>query len=144
MHAAVRDAAESNEPLEPADRVLCDVPCSGLGVIRRKPEIRYKFPITIDSLPNLQYRILCKSSCLVKSGGILIYSTCTLNPDENSGVAERFLENSPSFKPLTLLLPPGVKREINEPENQITLIPREQGPDGFFISAFLKGKGMIF
>lgn len=138
VHGAVRDAAESDEKLQPADRVLCDVPCSGLGVIRRKPEIRYKFPITIDSLPNLQYRILCKSSCLVKSGGILIYSTCTLNPDENSGVAERFLENNPSFKPLTLLLPPGVKREINEPKNQITLIPQEKGPDGFFISAFLK------
>lgn len=138
VHAVVRDAAESDDKLQPADRVLCDVPCSGLGVIRRKPEIRYKFPITIDSLPNLQYRILCKSSYLVKSGGILIYSTCTLNPDENFGVAEQFLKNNPSFKPLTLLLPPGVKRELNEPENQITLIPREQGPDGFFISAFLK------
>lgn len=138
VHAAVRDAAESDEPLEPADRVLCDVPCSGLGVIRRKPEIRYKFPITIDSLPDLQYRILCKSSGLVKSGGVLIYSTCTLSPDENFGVTERFLKSNPSFEPLALPLPPVVTREIKEPENQITLIPQKHGPDGFFISAFRK------
>ena len=138
VHAGVRDAADPEEPLEPFDRVLCDVPCSGLGVIRRKPEIRYKFPGTIDSLPDLQYRILCRSSGLVKSGGVLVYSTCTLNPEENSGVAGRFAKENPEFQPLVLSVPEGVPRFLSEPENQITLLPCEHGSDGFFISAFRK------
>lgn len=138
VHAEVRDAAEPKDNLEPADRVLCDVPCSGLGVIRRKPEIRYKFPMTIDSLPDLQYRILCRSSDLVKSGGILVYSTCTLNPEENSNVTERFLKENRDFEPLALPLPKEVKHVVSEPENQITLIPHVHGSDGFFISAFRK------
>lgn len=138
VHADVRDAAEPQSSPEPADRVLCDVPCSGLGVIRRKPEIRYKFPMAIDSLPDLQYRILCRSSGLVKSGGVLVYSTCTLNPGENSGVAGRFLEENRDFEPLVLSLPKGIKHAVDEPENQITLLPHVHGSDGFFISAFRK------
>lgn len=138
VRAEVRDAAKPGNDPEPADRVLCDVPCSGLGVIRRKPEIRYKFPGTIDSLPNLQYRILCRSSGLVKKGGILVYSTCTLNPMENSGVADRFLEEHGNFAPLALSLPEGVARAAGEPENRITLLPYVHGPDGFFIAAFRK------
>lgn len=136
VHAGVRDAADPKGEIGQADRVLCDVPCSGLGVIRRKPEIRYKFPIAIDSLPDLQYRILCRSSELVRKGGIIIYSTCTLNPDENSGVAERFSKNNMEFEPLPLLLPREISHAVKEPENQLTLIPQEHGPDGFFISAF--------
>ena len=78
--------------LPPGDKVLCDVPCSGLGIIRRKPEIRYKNKNMLDSLPDLQYGILSKTSELVKSGGVLLYSTCTLNPAENGEVARRFLK----------------------------------------------------
>lgn len=138
VRAAVRDAAKPENNPDSADRVLCDVPCSGLGVIRRKPEIRYKFPMAIDSLPNLQYRILCKSSSLVKDGGVLVYSTCTLNPEENAGVAGRFLEENRNFEPLALPLPKEVKHAVSEPENQITLMPHVHGSDGFFISAFRK------
>ena len=138
VHALERDAASPGVALSPADRVLCDVPCSGLGVIRRKPEIRYKFPLTIDSLPDLQYRILCRSAGLVADGGVLVYSTCTLNPAENGKVAERFLLENAGFEPVGLNLPAGVERVVKEPENQITLIPGEHGPDGFFISVFRK------
>jgi len=124
--------------LEPADRVLCDAPCSGLGIIRRKPEIRYKLQAAIDSLPDLQYRILCKSSELVKIGGILVYSTCTLNPKENFQVAERFLENSNGFEPFTLHLPDSLSHVIDEPDNQFTMMPHVHGTDGFFVAAFQK------
>ena len=138
VRTLVRDAAKPDGDLPQAERVLCDVPCSGLGVIRRKPEIRYKFPMTIDSLPDLQYGILCRSAGLVKSGGVLVYSTCTLNPAENAGVAGRFLKENDGFDPLVLRLPERVARTVSEPENQITLIPGKHGPDGFFISAFRK------
>ena len=136
--ASVRDAASPEQPLEPADRVLCDAPCSGLGIIRRKPEIRYKLQSSIDSLPDLQYRIVCESSKLVKRGGILVYSTCTLNPKENGQVAARFLESSGDFLPLALPLPGTLKRVADEPENQLTMMPHIHGTDGFFIAAFQK------
>jgi len=138
IEAAVRDAVLDDTKLEPADRVLCDAPCSGLGIIRRKPEIRYKLQSAIDSLPDLQYRILCKSSELVKIGGILVYSTCTLNPKENFQVAERFLENSNGFEPFTLHLPDSLSHVIDEPDNQFTMMPHVHGTDGFFVAAFQK------
>lgn len=135
VHAAQRDAASPGEALPPADRVLCDAPCSGLGILRRKPEIRYKSKESIDSLPDLQYGILCKSASLVRPGGVLLYSTCTLNPAENGKNAARFLEEHPAFCALPLSLPQGVERVLDEPENQLTLFPQGQ-TDGFFISMF--------
>lgn len=138
IQAAVRDAAEGKDALEPADRVLCDVPCSGLGIIRRKPEIRYKIKSAIDSLPNLQYRILCESSKLVKDKGILFYSTCTLNPKENFEVANQFLRNNDEFEALPLDLTNEIHHAIAEPENQLTLMPHVHGTDGFFMAAFRK------
>ncbi len=138
IHAAVRDAVGAEEAMEPADRVLCDVPCSGLGIIRRKPEIRYKLQSVLDSLPDLQYRILCKSSQLVKSGGVLIYSTCTLNPKENFQVAAKFIENNNEFEPFTLIVPDAFPHVIDEPDNQFTMMPHVHGTDGFFVAAFQK------
>ncbi|WP_243112668.1 MULTISPECIES: 16S rRNA (cytosine(967)-C(5))-methyltransferase RsmB [Acutalibacteraceae] len=136
VEAGVRDAADPKEGPEPADRVLCDVPCSGLGVLRRKPEIRFKSPGPIDSLPDLQYLILCKSSGLVRKGGVLFYSTCTLNPAENGAVADRFLAGHAEFEPLPLSLPQTFRREVEEPENQMTFLPYLHGTDGFFVAAF--------
>lgn len=139
INAAVRDAAGSAEELEPADKVLCDVPCSGLGIIRRKPEIKYKLRSAIDSLPDLQYLILCKSSKLVKTNGTIFYSTCTLNPKENGEVAAKFLRNNHDFAPLPLNLPDTIRHVVaNEPANQLTLMPHVHGTDGFFIAAFQK------
>ncbi|WP_411676661.1 16S rRNA (cytosine(967)-C(5))-methyltransferase RsmB [Caproicibacter sp.] len=136
--ASVRDAAHPEENPEKADRVLCDVPCSGLGVIRRKPEIRFKSPDPIDSLPDLQYLILCKSSELLQSGGTLFYSTCTLNPAENGRVADRFLSEHPEFLPKAISLPERFPRAVAEPENQMTFLPHVHGTDGFFVAAFRK------
>lgn len=113
-----------------ADRVLCDVPCSGLGIVRRKPEIRYKEKILIDKLPLLQYRILENASNYVKTSGRLIYSTCTLNPAENEEVCKKFLQNHKEFKLVQPL------NHINSEDSYITLMPHIHGTDGFFIAAF--------
>ncbi len=118
-----------------ADRVLCDVPCSGLGIIGRKPELRYKNNIGLDTLPDLQYLILCNCSEFVKSGGILIYSTCTLNPAENNMNIRRFLKEHEEFEPYDLPVPDGIRRGIDECRNELTLFPHINGTDGFFISA---------
>ena len=134
----VRNASEDKRELPLADRVLCDVPCSGLGIMNRKPEIRYKEKILDSSLPKLQYKILCNSSKFVAVGGTLIYSTCTLNPAENNENAERFLEEHPDFEPVKIDL--DVKRAVDEPENMLTLFPEINPSDGFFIAAFRRVK----
>lgn len=116
-------------------RVLCDVPCSGLGIIRRKPELRYKTIMGLDTLPDLQYLILCNAAGYVASGGMLVYSTCTLNPKENGENAERFLLEHKDFEPYEIDIP-NIKRGIDEPNNHLTLFPHTNGTDGFFISVF--------
>lgn len=118
------------------DRVVCDAPCSGLGVIRRKPEIRYKDPAAFADLPELQFRILEQAATLVRSGGVLQYSTCTLNPAENRAVAERFLAKHPEFSPRPLDgMPPSV---LGEPAWCRTLFPANHRTDGFFVAGFVK------
>ena len=93
----LRDASTNDTALPVADRILCDVPCSGLGIMSRKPEIRYKDDLISNDLPDLQYRILCASADNLAVGGKLVYSTCTLNPDENNKNTKRFLEEHPDF-----------------------------------------------
>ena len=137
ISAEVRDA-ESGSPIEMSDRILCDVPCSGLGILRRKPEIRYKTDTGISTLPEIQYKILCNSARFLKSGGVIIYSTCTLHREENGGVADRFLKENPDFEPLPINLPSGITRTIDEPQNQLTLFPQNGNTDGFFICAMKK------
>ncbi len=137
IDARVRDALSDDSNLEMADKVLCDVPCSGLGIIRRKPEIRYKDLQVLENLPNLQYNILCNSERFTKVGGVLMYSTCTLNPKENGEIATRFLDEHKNYVPYDIQ---GIKlkRTIDEPNNQLTLMPNINNTDGFFIAAFKK------
>lgn len=135
--AEVRDACSGSTEKQ-YDRVLCDVPCSGLGILRRKPEIRLKSKETLDNLPSVQYCILVQSSSMVRPGGVLFYSTCTLNPDENDAVVSRFLQEHEEFSPLTLSLPDGIGHAVEEPSNQITLMPHVHQTDGFFFAAFQK------
>ncbi len=136
IKTSVRDGAEDNELCEKADIVLCDVPCSGFGIVRRKPEIRYTKEESYSELSPLQYKILENSAKLVKKGGVLQYSTCTLNPRENSEITEKFLRFHPEFKPRELKLPCGVERKIEESRNQITVFPDKNGGDGFFVASF--------
>ena len=142
LRAAARDAAAPcPEALHRRfDRVVCDVPCSGLGVIRRKPEIRYKPPESFAGLPQTQYAILREAAKMVREGGVLQYSTCTLNPAENEKVAARFLAEHPAFSPRRLPLDaalwPG-----REPSHELTLFPPVHGSDGFYIAGFARGPG---
>ena len=140
INASVRDASSQKDVMPIADRVLCDVPCSGLGIIRRKPEIRYKNKEILDSLTSLQYLILCNSEKFTKENGILVYSTCTLNPLENTYVANKFLKEHSNYEPYEIKLPSGITRGIDEPKNQLTLLPGLNNTDGFFIAAFKKRK----
>lgn len=130
----VRNALE-NDDMPLADRVLCDVPCSGLGIIRRKPEIKYKENFGLKELPKLQYDILCNCSRYVKKGGRLVYSTCTLNPEENEMNVKKFLSEHLEFQPLNITLNSGIIRKIDNMGNAVTLLP-DDNHDGFFISLF--------
>ena len=120
----VRDASVTYSDIPKADKILCDVPCSGLGVIRRKPEIKYKDLAFIDKLTDLQYNIICSASSYLKKGGRLVYSTCSLNKDENEKVCERFLSLHNDFKLLNGF--------------PVTLMPKTHKTDGFFFAVFTK------
>ena len=111
------------------DVVLCDVPCSGLGVIRKKPDIRYKQPSDFAPLPSIQRAILENSAGYVKPGGVLIYSTCTVLPEENGDVTGAFLERNERFSKETFELP-GFSDGSN---GEASLWPQRHGTDGFYI-----------
>jgi len=114
------------------DRVICDVPCSGFGVIAKKPELRYKLPEVSAGLPELQYKILKASASMLKKGGRLVYSTCTLLPAENGGVVSKFLEENPGFSTVDF------KVGSRESENGMLTLTPDKGTDGFFIAAIEK------
>ncbi|MCI5614680.1 MAG: 16S rRNA (cytosine(967)-C(5))-methyltransferase RsmB [Clostridia bacterium] len=121
---------------ESADAIICDVPCSGMGVIRKKPDIRYKDGDSIKVLPPLQYAILCAAGEYLRPGGRLVYSTCTLLREENEQVTARFLAEHPGFalKPFAL---PG----IGETPGEITFWPHIHGTDGFYMAKITKQRG---
>ena len=113
------------------DVVLADVPCSGYGIIRKKPDIRYKSPDDMKRLPEVQLKILCKQAEYVKPGGILMYSTCTLVRRENEGVVEKFLRSHPQYELVPLDLPEVFPK--NE-TGMLKLLPGKYDTDGFFIA----------
>jgi 16S rRNA (cytosine967-C5)-methyltransferase len=131
LETRVMDARLACEELKnQADVVIADVPCSGFGVIRKKPEIRYKRESDIEKLPRLQSDILSNLSAYVKPGGILLYSTCTLLPEENEGVVNAFLQEHRAFSPEAFRLPGPIG---NAESGMTTLWPHMSGTDGFFI-----------
>ncbi|MBQ7153079.1 MAG: 16S rRNA (cytosine(967)-C(5))-methyltransferase RsmB [Clostridia bacterium] len=111
------------------DRILCDVPCSGYGVLGKKPEIRHKPLQTAAGLPEIQLAILRHAATLLAPGGRLVYSTCTLLPQENEQVIEQFLESRPDFR-----LCPTAAGGLDISKGLITLTPDMYGTDGFFIA----------
>ena len=112
------------------DLVICDVPCSGLGVIRKKPDIREKDLSALAGLPAVQRRILEARCACVKPGGVLLYSTCTVLKRENEDVVTQFLDAHPEYAAEGFSLPGG----ISAPEGLCTLLPCDHGTDGFFIA----------
>lgn len=124
-----RNGAERFSELDGvADAIICDAPCSGLGVIAKKPEIRYKTLTEISGLPRVQHAILSNSANYLKRGGRICYSTCTLNPEENQGVVKRFLAENPEFEPVEFEL-----GALKSDGGMLTLFP-QGATDGFFIS----------
>lgn len=133
---AQNDASKYNADITFSSKVLCDVPCSGIGVIRKKPEIRYKPVCGFKELSEIQYGILKTSSLYVKEKGTLVYSTCTVNPAENREIALKFLCENPEFTSVKVL--PEIERGAGDGDF-LTLLPHIHGSDGFFISKFVKG-----
>jgi len=132
LTAQQQDASENVAQWNGAfDAVIADVPCSGYGIIRKKPDIRYKKTEDMADLPALQLAILKNQSRYVKPGGLLMYSTCTLVRAENEGVVESFLKDNEDFYLEPLPLPACF------PENgsgMLALVPGEFDTDGFFIA----------
>ena len=119
-----------------ADKVLCDVPCSGLGIIRRKPDIKWNKE-NIEELPEIQYKILENASKYLKIGGELVYSTCTIIKRENEDVINRFLEENENFELAEIKLSGKLNRDN---KGYVTLYPNIDGTDGFFISKIKRTK----
>ena len=131
IRAGVQDASVFNPEWEDAfDVVLADVPCSGLGIIRKKPDIRYRNLKETEALPALQSAILSNQASYVKKGGVLMYSTCTILKRENEQVVEAFLEAHPDFHTEPLCLPEVFPKNEN---GMLTLLPGQYDTDGFFI-----------
>ena len=131
IRAGAMDAKKFEPSMERAfDLVIADVPCSGLGIIRKKPDIRYKDPEPLKGLPKVQGEILANVSRYVRPGGALLYATCTLLTRENGAVVEAFLAQNTDFtlEPFTL---PG---PVGETAGMATLWPHRHGTDGFFMA----------
>lgn len=120
--SGVNDASVYSDTIPEADRILCDVPCSGFGIVRRKPEIRYKNLDSIKDLPEIQLNILKTSAMYLKDGGRIIYSTCTLNKKENEKVVSAFLNENSGFSF----------------EYDKTIFPSANGGDGFYFAVLTK------
>lgn len=136
VRSAVLDAKAMREEFRGAfDLVIADVPCSGLGIIRKKPDIRYKDPEPLEGLPAVQAAILDNVGEYVKPGGTLLYCTCTLLDRENGEIVERFLSKHVDYSLGSFALPGPAGRAES---GQLTLWPHVHGTDGFYIAKLRK------
>ena len=139
VETKVMDARATDEafPAESFDRILVDAPCSGLGLMRRKPDIKYnKTASDFTKLPEIQLDILNHAAPTLKPGGILVYSTCTIVSDENQNVVKQFLATHPEFEQASLAVSSVLDTSIQE--DMLTLYPHSFMTDGFFISCLRK------
>ena len=114
---------------EKFDFILADVPCSGLGIIRKKTDIRYRNEFDVSKLPELQLQILRNVSRYLKKGGMLLYSTCTILPEENECIVESFLRGNNEYEEVDEYFDiPHIKNKFG-----ITLLPHISGTDGFYM-----------
>lgn len=130
IHASTMDSSkEVDRLISSADRIICDVPCSGIGIIRKKPDIRYKSFESICALPEIQYSILKNAARYVKPGGRIVYSTCTILKEENEDIINRFIADEKDFS-----LVPFSNEICGNSKGFVTLLPHVNSCDGFFIA----------
>ncbi|MEK3974476.1 16S rRNA (cytosine(967)-C(5))-methyltransferase RsmB [Psychrobacillus sp. FSL K6-1267] len=135
-----KDGRKASElfPEQTFDRILVDAPCSGLGVMKRKPDIKYtKNEKDFDSLKPIQLKLLDEAYKLLKPNGLMVYSTCTVDKEENEGTAKLFLENHPDMQLKSF---PDVVKNIKQQEEDgmLQLFPQDLRSDGFFVAVFQK------
>ena len=114
---------------------MADAPCSGLGVLRKKPDIRFRDLTVLEGLPEVQRAILNGLAPCVKPGGMLLYSTCTVLKRENDEVVTAFLDTHPDFAPEAFTLPDPIGTVAT---GRLKLLPQEHGTDGFYICKLRK------
>lgn len=129
IDAFQNDAKIFSESFPAADKVLCDVPCSGFGVMRSKPELKYTDLEAVKGLPKVQYDILTTAARYLKCGGELVYSTCTLSKAENDEIIDKFLSENKNFVPSEIQ---------NHGNYKMTIFPNDLDCEGFFISKVRK------
>lgn len=133
LHSITTSAGDGRvfrpEWAEGFDTVLVDAPCSGLGIIRKKPDVRYKKADDLFTLPVIQTALLDNAANYVAPGGVLVYSTCTILPEENQQVTDAFLAEHTDFRRDGFTLP----EPVGETGGQLTLWPQRHGTDGFYI-----------
>lgn len=132
-------ALDAEQPLpftdESFDRVLVDAPCTGTGTLRHNPEIRWRLkPTDIDDLATRQQRILANAARAVRPGGRLVYSTCSVEPEENEGVVNAFLAAQPDFTAIPVAAP----AQLLTATGAVRTWPHRDGADGFFVAAFAR------
>ncbi|EWM54628.1 16S rRNA (cytosine(967)-C(5))-methyltransferase RsmB [Ruminococcus flavefaciens] len=132
IKAAAGDATKFNPDLPKFTKILCDVPCSGLGVIGSKPEIKYKNISDFAGLPDIQYKIVCNALNYLEAGGTLVYSTCTVRRAENEEVCERLLRDHPEVEAVEL------PEMLGESFGTMALLMPPKFGSGFFIAKFRK------
>ena len=140
ISAQVLNGKECKEEfLDRFDLVIADVPCSGLGIIRKKPDIRYKDPKPLEGLPQVQKAILDNVSRYVRPGGVLLYATCTLLERENEGVVRVFLDKHKDFTLEGFQVPGDFE---GAREGMVTCWPHRHGTDGFFFAKLRRMRGV--
>ncbi len=130
VKAEARDATKYYDDIPKATKILCDVPCSGYGVIRKKPEIRYKSISDFERLPEIQYKIAENALNYLADGGEMVYSTCTVRKAENEDVVQKLLANHPELELAELPQPLGSVFS----GGMAAIFPHHFGSDGFFIA----------
>jgi 16S rRNA (cytosine967-C5)-methyltransferase len=136
VKAIAVDANEFNDTIG-FDRILIDVPCSGLGTLTKKPDIKWKRNLgDIRKIVNIQYELLKKGASLLKIGGIIVYSTCTIEPEENDEIVNQFLSKNPNFSIMEIdkIVP---KEVINE-NGFVQILPHIHGLDGSFAAKLIR------
>jgi len=138
IQARVLDARKVPSEIDTKfDRILVDAPCSGFGLLRRKPEIRYdKTLADVEKLAEIQFELLDAVSQNIADNGILVYSTCTILQQENDDVVKKFLKKHPEFE--TIPTQTSQKLKIDREEDILHIYPNDYHTDGFFVATFQK------